>query len=343
MSSGSSSDHTTQQPPQQTQMRQIQRESSSSPPPPKPTAAAQLQTQPEQCMGAPHLELWGAVVQPGTDNLQPNADACCQSCRELEPTLDVASGAQCNTWVYNPSTRACWLKYQKPDELEGAVKRIKAIKSDSGGKTPWHSGVWLEKKACSDCVKPEGFVGCWTKDSCNTARKCGSIAIDGYSHVDPKCIKASPTALLYEKLRREGTTLVPFHELNADYDGLGVRWGIGHKKKDWQECEAACLAFDPARSGGAPFGGLPCNVWTWCSQPVCFEPDAHSHSFGDCWLKFSEMPEAPEVNQRTPNMRAAFMRRHRKQMVNGTTWHSGALLAPGVTFTNGTWGPRAYW
>ena len=119
--------------------------------------------------------------------------------------------------------------------------------------------------------------------------------------------------------------------------------GIGHKKKDWQECEAACVAFDPARSGGAPFGGLPCNVWTWCSQPVCFEPDAHSHSFGDCWLKFSEMPEAPEVNQRTPNMRAAFMRRHRKQMVNGTTWHSGALLAPGVTFTNGTWGPRAYW
>ena len=97
----------------------------------------------------------------------------------------------------------------------------------------------------------------------------------------------------------------------------------------------------PARGGG-PFGGLPCNVWTWCSQPVCFEPDAHKHSFGDCWHKFTELPEAPEVNMRHP-MRASFMQRHRNQMKDGVTWHSGALLPPGVKWTNGTWGPRAYW
>lgn len=46
---------------------------------------------------------------------------------------------------------------------------------------------------------------------------------------------------------------------------------------------------------------------------------------------------------RTPGMRPAFMQRHRNQMVDGVTWFSGALLAPGVRFTNGTWGPRAFW
>ena len=63
---------------------------------------------------------------------------------------------------------------------------------------------------------------------------------------------------------------------------------------------------------------------------------------GSCWLKFSENPEAPEVNMRHP-MRPAFLRRHRAQMADGVPWVSGALLAPGTPFTNGTWGPRAFW
>ena len=300
---------------------------------------------PTPCSGAAHLELWGAVVMPGTDNTQSSAEECCRSCQEYEPTLDVASGAQCNAWVWHPQTHACWLKTQSTKELEQSAERVRkqSAASNGAGGTPWHSGVWLGRKACVDCTKPEGFVGCWTKDSCNTPRACGSPAIDGYAHVDPKCIKASPTTARYERARREGAELVAFHELNADYDGLGVRWGIGHKKQTWKECEDACRAFDPARATGAPFGGLPCNIWTWCSRAVCFEPDAHKHSFGDCWLKFSELPEAPEVNQRTPGMRPAFMRRHRRDMANGTTWVSGALLPPGVAFTNGTWGPRAYW
>ncbi len=27
----------------------------------------------------------------------------------------------------------------------------------------------------------------------------------------------------------------------------------------------------------------------------CFEPDAHHHTKGNCWLKFTEGPAAPEV------------------------------------------------
>lgn len=84
-------------------------------------------------------------------------------------------------------------------------------------------------------------------------------------------------------------------------------------------------------------------MWTWCSRPKCFEPDAHSHSFGDCWLKFSELPELPEVNQRSLGMRPSFLRRHKAEMAGGCSWVSGALLPAGVAMTNGTWGPRAFW
>lgn len=279
----------------------------------------------------------------GTENEQPTAAACCRSCREYEPTLDVLNGAQCNTWVWNPTSRVCWLKHQKPEDLQRSAARVARGPGDA--KVPWHSGVWLGTRACADCVTPAVFHGCIGKDRCNTTHACGSPAIDGYSHVDPSCIAKSPTAALYKRLVADGTRLVAFAEQHADYDGLGVKWGIGHKKQTWQECEAACRAFDHTRERG-PFSGLPCNVWTWCSQKVCFEPDAHSHSFGDCWLKFTEDPHAPEVNWRTPAMKPSFVRRHRKQVdweTVGCPWVSGALLAPGVAFTNGTWGPRAYW
>lgn len=31
------------------------------------------------------------------------------------------------------------------------------------------------------------------------------------------------------------------------------------------------------------FGRLPCNAFAFCPHDKCFEPDAHSHSKGDCW------------------------------------------------------------
>jgi hypothetical protein len=98
----------------------------------------------------------------------------------------------------------------------------------------------------------------------------------------PTCFENSPTALQYRKLLAAGTRLEGYVEQQADYDGLGVHWGIGHKKDQWQACEQACRDHRAASSGGGPFARLPCNVWTWCSRKVCFEPDAHKHSFGDC-------------------------------------------------------------
>lgn len=318
---------------------------------PPPTAAAAAPpataaTSAIYCEGTIHLELWGDVVENGDSNTQPTADACCLSCQAYEPTIDTVRGAQCNTWVYNPSSNACWLKYQKPDGFRWSEEQIRQrrLKPAASG-TPWMSGLWRGQRACADCTPPTTFQGCISKDLCNTTHKCGSPAIDGYGHVDSACLERSPTAVQYLGLISNGVALSPVHELRADYDGLGVKWGIGHNHPDWKACEAACIAHRPTslvlpRQG--PFSRLPCNTWTWCGEPKCFEPDAHSHSFGNCWLKFAEDPHAPEVNMREP-MLPRWMKRHRHQMPGGVPWVSGALLAPGVLMTNGTWGPRAYW
>ena len=322
-------------------------------PPPKstttttttPAATAAPATAADDCAGRPHTELWGAVIENGDGNPQPDAAACCRACRAYEPILDVAGGRQCNTWVYHPQTRACWLKHQEREPLLRAHEQ--RLSPPANAQNPWTSGVWLGVKPVP--TLPARYNGCVTKDKCNTTRACGSPAIDGYSHVDTDCLDRSPTAAAYVAHLASGADarahLVRAPEQRADYDGLGVRWGIGNKKATWQECEAACAAHEPTPMSAprrGPFSRLPCNVWTFCSRDVCFEPDAHKHSRGDCWLKFSENPEAVEVNMREP-MLASFMRRHKREMADGVPWVSGALLLPGVARTNGTWGPRAFW
>lgn len=97
---------------------------------------------------------------------------------------------------------------------------------------------------------------------------------------------------------------------------------------------------DEART--APFSRLPCNTWTWCGEEECWEPDAHHHTRGDCWLKFTELPETPEVNMRLP-MLPRYVKRHSRELSRGVPWTAGVLVEPGVKVTNGTWGPRAYW
>lgn len=89
------------------------------------------------------------------------------------------------------------------------------------------------------------------------------------------------------------------------------------------------------------FARLPCNAFAWCSQATCFEPDAHSHSKGDCWLKFTEAPASPEVNMRG-RLSKAQQRRHPDAPVQ-VQWHSGVVLPRGVTLTNGSWSPRHDW
>lgn len=97
----------------------------------------------------------------------------------------------------------------------------------------------------------------------------------------------------------------------------------------------------PGPAVGGPFGNLPCNVWVYCNAPVCYEADAHSHSQGDCWLKFSEAPQNVEVNARQ-----AFTKEFRQRHPDAPPrcqWVSGILVPPGQTLTNGTWGPRFDW
>ncbi|KAL3920987.1 MAG: hypothetical protein SGPRY_005057 [Prymnesium sp.] len=197
-------------------------------PPPK---AGDLATGHTNGTGTAHVELWGLLVLPGDSNLQPSAESCSQSCREYEPARDVLNGSQCNIWVWHPVNQQCWLKHEAPWNLGAALHRLSVAGSPS---VPWTSGVWLESKPCNDCITPTSFSGCISKDMCNTSRECGSPAIDGYSHVDPRCFELSQTATLYHQLLENATVLEAAHELSADYDGLGVHWGIGHKKDRWE-------------------------------------------------------------------------------------------------------------
>lgn len=86
---------------------------------------------------------------------------------------------------------------------------------------------------------------------------------------------------------------------------------------------------------------LPCNVWVYCPEEVCFEADAHHHTKGDCWLKFSEAPQSPEINARG-EFPQDFLNRH-PEAPKKTPWISGILVPPGQVLTNGTWGPRYSW
>jgi len=292
---------------------------------------------PDPCANASiyqeHAEFWGAVVVAGDQFEAPTAHACCSACAAYEPSLEAADGRPCTAFVYHPVNRACWLKASEPAHLRSPGK---------GPHVPWTSGALHgPHRPCADCHPPADFQGCVSKTLCRTPRACGSPAIDGYAHVEVPCLERSPTALQYTALVRSRERLEAHAEAGADYDGLAVRWGIGHTVPTWEACERACRDHDPANASG-PFRALPCNVWTWCGNASCWEPDAHRHHFGDCWLKFSELPQAPEVNMRMP-LPPRYTLRHRREVAAGIPWHAGVLLAPGTPFTNGTWGPRAYW
>lgn len=175
------------------------------------------------------------------------------------------------------------------------------------------------------------------------ARVCGDPAIDGYAHVVPQCLEDSPTAKWWAKFYAEGgkqTDLVMHIEQSGEMDGLAVAWGLGNKKETAEECAQQCLDHMPGKVDG-PFKNLPCNAFSWCPDEVCFAPDAHKHTKGDCWIKFTEGPASPQINMRgmiTPDMK----RRH-PEAPERAQWWGGVLLPPGVPLTNGTFGPRYKW
>eukprot|EP00884_Botryococcus_braunii_P023092 jgi/Botrbrau1/9467/Bobra.0252s0088.1 len=176
-------------------------------------------------------------------------------------------------------------------------------------RTSWHSST--EGELVSPAVK-EAIEAL-------SSRVCGSPAIDGYAHVVPACLESSPTNTYWKKWVASGGTpdqLVVHIERNADYDGLAVGWGIGNTKATVEECAEACRNHKPGPHVGGPYQNLPCNVFSFCGLPdsngKCFEPDIHSHTKGDCWLKFSEGPMSPEVNFRG-KLSADYLKRHPKR------------------------------
>lgn len=184
-------------------------------------------------------------------------------------------------------------------------------------------------------------------------RECGSPAVDGYAKVNLTCMASSATAREYDASESGREKLRAHIEPHASYDGIAVRWGIGHIANTAEECAEKCRTH-PIKPNGTGTEMFPCNVFVWCPKgegiEECFEPDAHTHSPGDCWLKFSETPESVEVNQRGANDAsgfvnkdgATFAQRHPKapKMVH---WTSGVLVPEGTEVTPGTLGPRATW
>eukprot|EP00798_Chlamydomonas_sp_ICE-L_P012331 gene12331-15505_t len=176
------------------------------------------------------------------------------------------------------------------------------------------------------------------------SRVCGHPAIDGYSHVVPQCLEDSPTNKWWQNYYAQGgkqADLVMHVEKSAGYDGLAVGWGINNKVKSAEECGQQCLDHMPNYQGQGPYDKLPCNAFVWCPDDVCFEPDAHHHTKGDCWLKFTEGPASPELNQRG-KLPDWYMKKH-ADAPPIVQWWSGVLLPAGIEPNNGTWGPRYQW
>eukprot|EP00271_Cylindrocystis_brebissonii_P022554 TRINITY_DN8723_c0_g2_i2.p1 TRINITY_DN8723_c0_g2~~TRINITY_DN8723_c0_g2_i2.p1 ORF type:complete len:283 (-),score=32.94 TRINITY_DN8723_c0_g2_i2:611-1459(-) len=174
-------------------------------------------------------------------------------------------------------------------------------------------------------------------------RVCGSPAVDGYTRVDVPCLLNSPTAKAWHRLHlhggMSGLGLTCNLEEALSLDGVAVAWGPTNKKATAEECCQSCREHVPGPHLKGPFQALPCNVWVFCPADKCFEVDELEHTQGDCWLKFSEAPQNPEVNARGA-FDAAFLKRH-PEAPQRTPWVSGALVPVELRLTNGTWGPRA--
>mmetsp|Transcript_16133 Transcript_16133/g.22284 ORF Transcript_16133/g.22284 Transcript_16133/m.22284 type:complete len:350 (-) Transcript_16133:166-1215(-) len=302
------------------------------------------------CHVLDHTELAGEVVLWGEGNKVDDAANCCSMCSKFDQ-----KGKVCNVWVWcgnkdicGSKFQNCWLKHQ--DLYLGLAPGVMA----SGAEVMWTSGTLPRYSPVEAAVSP-GLVIHALQPNQQTStsprtRECGSPAVDGYAHVEPRCLERSRTAIEHPKDPQDRVKLEVHVETAADFDGLAVVWGLGFKQPSAAACAEACLKHVPPGERGGVFGRLPCNAFTWCptEHELCFEADAHTHHGGDCWLKFTEVPEAPEVNQRglmdqpgTVKNGHPFHSRHKAPPV--VQWVAGVLLPPGVKPSNGTWGPRAQW
>ena len=128
------------------------------------------------------------------------------------------------------------------------------------------------------------------------------------TRVDPKCLRRAnePRVRRLPRARRARR-----YEPHASYDGprfAGASVTARNRRGRAPRCR------DHA---GASQGTLTTSV-TRRNPNIrrrCFEPDAHTHGAGDRWLKFTETPESPQVNQRGAND-------DRRMDARGTTYRS---------------------
>jgi len=66
--------------------------------------------------------------------------------------------------------------------------------------------------------------------------------------VNASCLRSSPTAQWWRQVGANGRAagLAAHLEERADYDGVAVVWGLGHKAATAQACGEACLNYVPA-------------------------------------------------------------------------------------------------
>ena len=236
--------------------------------------------------------------------------------------------------------------------VDGRYGRVRAAVTSVN-----HRTSSLEQTPRADALAPEveetraEAAAEATSANVRRERECGSPAVDGYAHVNLTCLAMSATAR--EFASASGREKLRAHiEEHASYDGVAVRWGIHHTTETAEECGKRCKEHVVKPNGiGAEL--LPCNVFVWCPKDVgeggCFEPDAHQHFAGDCWLKFSETPENVEVNQRGANDAPGFVNKDGKTFAERHAnapklvhWSSGVLLPESMTASS-TLGPRATW
>lgn len=123
---------------------------------------------------------------------------------------------------------------------------------------------------------------------------------------------------------------------HTDLDGFAIVWGSGNIKESVEECAEACKNLEPTTFAGVK---LPCNAFSYCPNEKCFTPAAGVYTKGQCWLKWQEGVNDPQVNMQGA-YDAEYHRRH-PNAPDMVDWHGGVVVPAGTAVTNGR--PSARW
>ena len=187
------------------------------------------------CVPIEHTEYWGAVVLDGNNHKTDTAGQCCDACRNLNR----AGGNRCNVWVYNPQSKACWLKFEK---------NIKTMKpANQGPHIPWIAGTFTDLKQ----PKPPTHVPA-------TGKKFEDL---------PRCLHGVMTSSGNVYMNWQSRIMYQTWQNHASQPGSILKsfTRILHKGKDDELMkEIPTMRFEPIQT----------HCDTWCDYPVADRSDA---------------------------------------------------------------------